>query len=158
MSTATCMARMIHGTWHFCDERMTKFMLFNTTVNILEILTNSFSTISAHSYNYFYRYGMSLKQILYDNILIIEINTTFWEIGLIFFREHMKCWYHWYRVLLIWSILFNFFPNGSEDSIWHVVHWSVVYTSLFVICVISTCTSYHFIVIVTEHKNKSNTN
>ena len=33
-----------------------------------------------------------------------------------------------------------------------------VCTSLFVICVISTCTSYHFIVIVTEHKNKANTN
>ena len=64
---------------------MTKYMLFNTTVNILEILTNSFSTISAHSYNYFYRYGLSLKQILLDNILIIEINTTFGEIGLIFF-------------------------------------------------------------------------
>ena len=28
---------------------------------------------------------MSLKQIMHDNILIIEINTTFWEIGLIFF-------------------------------------------------------------------------
>ena len=85
MSTATCMTCMTHGTWHVCDERITKYMLFNTIANILEIFTNMFSIISVHPHNYFYRYGMSLKQILHDKILIIEINATDWVIGLIFF-------------------------------------------------------------------------
>ena len=65
-------------------------MLFNTIANILEIFTNSFSIISVQPHNYFYRYGVSLKQILHDKILIIEINATYWVIGLTFLREHMK--------------------------------------------------------------------
>ena len=59
-------------------------MLFNTIANSLEILTDSFSTRSAHPDNHLCRYRMSLKQILHDINLIIEINTTHWDIKLIF--------------------------------------------------------------------------
>ena len=65
--------------------KITKYMLFNTIADSLEVLTDSFSTISAHSNNHFYRYKMSLKQILHDKNFIIEIIATRWEIDLIFF-------------------------------------------------------------------------
>ena len=64
---------------------MSKCMLSNTTANSLEMLTDSFSTISAHSNNDFCSYTVSLKQILHDENLINEINTTHWEIKLILF-------------------------------------------------------------------------
>ena len=78
-----------NGTWHFCDDRITKYVLFNTNANSLEILTDSFSTISAHPNNHFYRYWMSLNEILHYKNLIIERNATHREIKL-FLREHMK--------------------------------------------------------------------
>ena len=46
--------------------------------------TDSFSTISAHPNNLFYRYRMPLKQILQDKNVIIELNATHWEIKLFF--------------------------------------------------------------------------
>ena len=101
-----------------CDERITEYMLFNTIANSLELLTDSFSTISAHPNNHFCRYRMSLMQILHKNI-IIEINETHWEIKLIFFLEHIKCWLSLLSVLLIcWFFFFYFFYfflYGSED-------------------------------------------
>ena len=124
MSTATCMTCMTLGTWHVCDERITNYMLFNTIAIILEIFTNSFSMISVHLHNYFYRYGMSLKQILHDKILIIEINATDWVIGVICF---VNIWNDITDIGFINLIhIFSTFPSGSEDFIWHVAHWSVV--------------------------------
>ena len=62
-------------------------MLFSTIANFLQILIDSFSTISAHPNHNFHRYRMSLKQILYDKNLMLEINATHWEINLIFFMN-----------------------------------------------------------------------
>ena len=65
---------MVHDI--FCDERIAKYMLFDTSANSLEILTVSLSTISAEPNNHFYMYKMSLKQTLHDKNLVIEINET----------------------------------------------------------------------------------
>ena len=87
----------------------------------LEILTDSFSTISAHPNNHFYRYRMSLKQILHAKNLIIEmqvIDRSNW-----FFSWTYDMLISLMSVLIIWSILFLLFPYGSENFIWRVSTW-----------------------------------
>ena len=49
---------------------ITKYMLFDTIVKSLEILTDSFVD------NHFYRYKMLLKQVFHDKKFITEINET----------------------------------------------------------------------------------
>ena len=83
-----CITMNINFWWEqpvhdiFFIKDFTKNMLFITTTNSLEILTDSFSTMLAHPKNHCYRYRMSLKQILHGKSLIIEINETHWEIKL----------------------------------------------------------------------------
>ena len=104
-----------NGTWHVCDERITKYVLFNTNANCLEILTDSLqefnSRISTHTDDHFFMYRMSLKQILHDKNIKIEIHATHWEVQLNFAWTY-KILTSLMSVLLIWSIVFYLFPTA----------------------------------------------
>ena len=93
------------------------YTLFSTTTNSLEI--------SAHSYNHFDRYKMSLKQNLHYKNIMIEINATHWEIKLILFS-----WTYDTDIIDVGFInlvhIFLLLPCGSVDFIWYVAHWSEV--------------------------------
>ena len=62
-----------NDTWHFSYERKIKYMLLNTIVNSLEMLTDSFQQYQPTP---IIIYRMSLKQILHDKNLTIEINAA----------------------------------------------------------------------------------
>ena len=59
------------------------YISFKTIANPLEMFTDSFSIISFLPSNQFCGYGMTIKQILYDNS-ITEIHGTPWLMGSLF--------------------------------------------------------------------------
>ena len=62
---------MVHDI--FFDDRITKYMLFNTTAYSLEILTDSFSIISTHPNNHFTHYSDVIMGAMESQITSLPI-------------------------------------------------------------------------------------
>ena len=91
------------------------FLVMKGSPDILEILTDSFSTISAQPNSNFHMCRMPQNQMLHDKNIIIDINTTHWKIKLIVFSWTYELLILLMSVLSIWSIFFSTFTYGSEE-------------------------------------------
>ena len=103
------------------DDVITKYMLFHRIAKTWEIITDSFSKILSLPNNRFYGYKLTLKQILYDN-LITEINATPQENDATSWQSIFtyKLFILLMSVLLIQYVIYSF-PKWLWWLQWHTI-------------------------------------